>query len=105
MPKLHHCSFTQWILILSTFIAILHFMKFPCPLNVAQTTTVCKIHYKVQTECLSQLVCATEWIYFYGFMSPWFLLSKHEYTMSFCFAVYLGCQCSLLWADYSGIAN
>lgn len=64
--------------------------------SIAQTATLCKIYFEVQTKYLSQLVYATMWMYFYGFVSPWFHPSKQEFTMCFCFAVSLGCWYSLL---------
>lgn len=73
--------------------------------SIAQTATLCKIYFEVQTKYLSPLVCATVWMCFYGSVSPWFPPSKQEYTMCFCFTVSLGCWYSLLQYDYSGIAN
>lgn len=73
---------------------------------IAQTATLCKIYFEVQTEYLSQLVCATTvWMCFCGLVSPWFPPPKQECTMCFCFAVSQRCWYSLLQYDYSGIAN
>lgn len=73
--------------------------------SIAQTATLCKIYFEVQTKYLSLCVQPCGWMYFYGSVSPWFLPSKQEYTMCSCFAVSLGCWCSLLQYDYNGIAN
>lgn len=68
MPNWNHCSFTQWILILSTFIAILHFVKFPCPLNVAQTTAYVKYITKYKQNTLAY-VCNHVDIFLWAYVS------------------------------------
>lgn len=74
--------------------------------SIAQTATLCKIYFEVQTKYLSQLVCATVWVDVFLWVCASLILNKNTQCASVLLCPWeVGCWCSLLQYDYSGIAN